>query len=66
MLKNIKQITSYILFMACNVAITVTIVKVVEMIWPLGNTKTFIVIAVVFAVSLICTQIAKRWGLFTR
>ncbi|ALM89608.1 hypothetical protein AVL56_14690 [Alteromonas stellipolaris] len=66
MLKNIKQIISYILFMACIIVITVTTVKIVEMIWPLENAKTLLVIVVVFLTTLICTQVAKKYGLFTR
>jgi hypothetical protein len=66
MLKNIKQIISYILFMACIVVITVTTVKIVEMIWPLENAKTLLVIAVVFVTTFICTQVAKKYGLLTR
>lgn len=48
MLKNIKQIISYTLLMACIIVITVTTVKIVEMIWPLENAKTLLVIVVVF------------------
>jgi hypothetical protein len=66
MLKNIKQIISYILFMACIVVITVTTVKIVEMIWPLENAKTLLVIAVVFVTTFFCTQVAKKYGLLTR
>lgn len=34
--------------MACIIVITVTTVKIVEMIWPLENAKTLLVIVVVF------------------
>jgi hypothetical protein len=52
--------------MACIIVITVTTVKIVEMIWPLENAKTLLVIVVVFFTTFICTQVAKKYGLFTR
>lgn len=67
MLKNIKQIISYTLLMACIIVITVTTVKIVEMIWPLENAKTLLVIVVVFFDHVhLHPSSKKKYGLFTR